>query len=496
MATRAPISLPPVAELAAEQARRHLAAFARRMFPGYEQPPHLAQLIGALEAAATTPGARLIVIMPPRFGKSLTASELFPAWVLGRFPDRRIIAASHTGSLAFTFSRRARNLLDHPRWPWPGVTTAGDRAAVAAWDIADHRGGYVAAGVGGSITGHGADLLLVDDPVKDAASADSATIRESVWEWFTETARTRLEPGGGIVVIGTRWHAADLIGRLLAAPVGDQWTVLHFPAITATGDPLWPERWPLADLLATRATIGSRAWQALYLGVPQPAEGGLFRRSWWRFWHPPERPVPPVIVRGAGGEVLTCPVVPLPSSFDEQLQSWDLSFKRTEDGSFVVGQVWGRVRAEAYLLDQYRARTDFVGTLIAIRALAARWPFAAAKLVEDAANGPAVISALAGEIPGIIAVPPSGSKESRAAAVTPFVESGSVLLPHPVIAPWVQALIDEAAAFPTGAHDDQVDALSQALARLLGSGAAGGVTSERYVYWANEQDPRDDPWAD
>ena len=176
---------------------------------------HILTLIDALEWAANTPDARLIVTMPPRHSKSLHVSENFPAWFLGRNPDKRVIAASHTQELANTFSRRVRNKIASERYPFPGVTIAGDKAAVKAWDIDGHLGGYYAVGVGGSPTGHGGDVIVIDDPIKNQADAESETIREALWEWYTGTIRTRLEPEGAIVLTNTRWHDDDLAGRLL-----------------------------------------------------------------------------------------------------------------------------------------------------------------------------------------------------------------------------------------------------------------------------------------
>ena len=458
-----------------ERDRRRLLAFTRRLFPAYEDAPHIATLSRALEAAATTPGARLIVTMPPRHSKSLNVSEHLPAWYLGRRPDARIIAAAHTAQLAYTFSRRVRNKLADPRWPFPTVRTAGDKAAVQAWDIDGHRGGYVAVGVGGSPTGHGADLVLIDDPIRSAADADSATIRESLWEWYTGTLRTRLEPGGSMILTATRWHSDDLTGRLLAAQDagGEAWTHLHMPAISDDGDALWPDRWPVDALERIRAAIGTRAFEAQYQGRPSPAEGGAFKRHWWRYWHLPGAPLPPVTVRGPGGTPVQIAPVPLPPTPDEALQSWDMTFRQTTGGSFVVGQVWWRVGANRYAIDQFRARVGFADTCLAVRTLAATHPEATIKLVENKANGDAVLDALRAEIPGLVAVNPEGGKESRAAAASGVAEAGNVYLPHPALAPWTESFVEEAAAFPAGATDDQVDAYSQAMARFAVSQGYG-----------------------
>ncbi len=200
----------------------------------------------------------------------------------------------------------------------------------------------------------------------------------------------------------------------------------------------------------------------------------MFKRHWWRFWHVPGSPLDPVPVKLPDGSIVRAPVVPLPYEFDTWIQSWDLTFKETATGSYVVGQVWSKAGNRAFLRDQVRERRDFVGTLDAIRGVTMRWPMTTTKLIEEAANGPAVISALRDPVmgvPGIVGVKPRGSKEARASAVTAFVRGENVYLPHPTIAPWVGALIEECAAFPNAANDDQVDALSQAIDEMFVKGA-------------------------
>ena len=461
-----------------ERDRRRLLAFTRRMYPGYQTAPHHRKITEALEAVERGDIDRLIITVPPRHGKSLIASEHFPTWFLGRNPHKRIIACSHTAQLAYTFSRRARNKITDPVWPFPDVSIADDKGAVQAWDIEGNTGGYIAAGVGGPIVGSGAHVLLIDDPVKSAADADSATAREAVWEWYTGTAYHRLEPPGAIVLIMTRWHEDDLAGRLLAeqATGGDQWTVIDLPAIAdeddrlgrEPGDALWPEKYDVPALERIKRNVGSRVWQALYQGQPQPSEGGMFKRHWWRYWQPRGEQLPPVKVKMPDGSTRDVWAQEQPAWWETSAQSWDMAFKETKGGSFVVGLVGGTYGPNLYLTDRFRERVDFPGTLVAVRSMSARHPNAAAKLIEDKANGPAVIATLRSELPGLIPVQTDGGKESRANAVTPFVEGGNVYLPHPLLAPWVDEFLAELAAFPTGAHDDQVDAFSQLARYLMG----------------------------
>lgn len=455
-------------ELREKAARKSLRSFTRRMFPAYQVARHINELVEMLEWAVETPGARLIVTLPPRHSKSLHVSENLPAWYLGRFPDNRVIGASHTQRLANTFSRRVRNKIAHPNYPFAGVAIAGDKGAVEAWDIEERLGGYFAVGVGGSPAGIGANLIVIDDPIKNAESADSEVFREALWEWYREDIRTRLEPGGSIIVTATRWHEDDLTGRLLTAQAqdGEKWRHVHMPAISDEGNALWPERWSLEALEKLRGAVGQRGFDALYQGRPAPADGGMLKRWWWRFWHYEGQPLPPVSVKGPGGTMVACSVVPLPAKFEDSLQSWDMSFKETKSGSFVVGQAWGKQKADRFLLDQYRARTDFPGAIGGVRSLSARFPFIVTKLVENKANGPAVVATLKSELEGLVEVEPEGGKESRAAAASKVAESGNVYLPHPDVAPWVSKFIEECAGFPFGSNDDQVDAFSQAQIRF------------------------------
>jgi len=441
-----------------------LIAFARSTFPRYRPAPHHRAIADALQRIERGEIDRLIITAPPRHGKSQIASIHFPAWYLGRNPDRRVIGASYAAALAYRFSRQSRSLVGGPGWPF-AARLSDDSAAVHAWDMHGATGGYIAAGVGGPITGSGAHLLIIDDPFKNQEEADSPIVRENVWDWYTSTAYTRLEDGGAIVLIATRWHHDDLIGRLLEADKagGDHWEVLHLPAIADTDDSLardpgaalWPEKYDEAALARIKAAVGTRVFNALYQGRPSNDESALLKREWWKFYGGP-----------TGRD--------LPTFFDQSLQSWDMTFKGGVNNDFVAGQVWARHNADCYLLARDKRRLDFPGTLAAIRSMSAQWPWVHTKLVEDTANGPAVIATLEREIGGLIAVRPEGGKVARVNAVAGLVEAGNVWLPHPSIAPWVEDFIEECAAFPTGAHDDDVDAMSQALVRL-------GVSSELVI---------------
>lgn len=271
-----------------------LLDFTTQTYPRYTAAPHHRLLAAALERVERGELKRLMVFMPPRHGKSELASVRFPAWYLGRNPDRRIIAAAYGGNLANKFSRRTRNLIASPVYQriFPGTEVAGDAAAVQFWAIKDRDGQYNAAGVGGGITGEGANLLLIDDPVKDAQDAMSLTVREGTWEWYVSTAYPRLDDANGaIVLIQTRWHEDDLAGKLLAeaADGGDQWHVIRLPAIAEDNDPLgrvrgealWPVRFPAERLAEIERIEKPRGWwEALYQQTPPEALGGRYFRMW------------------------------------------------------------------------------------------------------------------------------------------------------------------------------------------------------------------------
>jgi len=229
------------------------------------------------------------------------------------------------------------------------------------------------------------------------------------------------------------------------------------------GQPLWPVRYDLEALASIERTVGSYVWSALYQQRPAPITGNILKRHWFRYWRPKNRVLAPVMMRLPDGSQLQLQSVELPDRFDDLLQSWDMSFKDTQSSAYVVGQVWGRKGADRFLLDQHRERLDFPGTIRAVRAISQKWPWARRKLVEDKANGSAVIASLQHEIGGFIPIEPEGGKEARCHAITSQVESGSVFVPDPRQAGWVSSFLDECVSFPSGRNDDQVDAMTQLL---------------------------------
>lgn len=456
-------------------ARTSLRSFTDRMFPGYQTARHITELVDALEWATATPGARLIVTMPPRHSKSLHVSENLPAWYLGRYPDRRVIAASHTASLAYTFSRRVRNKIASERYPFPSVRIAGDKAAVQAWDIAGHLGGYYAVGVGGSPVGAGADLIVIDDPIRSAADADSETVREALWEWYQGTLRTRLEPGGSIIVTATRWHDDDLTGRLLAAADegGEQWRHVHMPALSDSDDALWPERWPVEALKTIRSAVGSRVWTAQYQGNPVATEGGTFKRAWWQEY------------------------TELPDAMQRVEVLADSAFKTGVGNDYTAMAAWALDHDDnAYLVRAWRKRVEFPD-LISMGVECWSWtqdrfPDVAVPLVpEDKASGQSAIQVWRREkkIPVVpYVVKGNESKISRAEAITPYVEGGRVHIPKRTAAnaAWLDDWLDEHDRFPNGAHDDEVDTTSMMGSRFFLKAqpkVVGGVAGHQTSKW-------------
>lgn len=421
-------------------------SFAQWTFSAYERSPHLEALAEYLERLERREITRLMVFAPPRHGKSETVSIRFPAWYLGRHPQHQVIGCSYAESLAYSNSWAVRQVIGTPAYQalWP---TTFEKEGATHWQIAgkeNQRASYIAAGVGGGILGEGSNLLVLDDVVKNQEEAESPLIREKIWQWYVNVARTRLEPEALVCLIMSRWHLDDLAGRLLAQaaadPKADQWTVLHLRAFE-DGKALWPERYDENDLLNIRASIGGRAFTALYQGEPSAAEGSVFRREWLRYY----RATP---------------------AFKRLIQSWDTAFKEKQTSDYSVCQLWGEADNGYYLVDQWRARAEFPELVAAFKAVYAR-DHPQAVLVEDAASGQSLIQAIKKEtaIP-VLPVKVDRDKVARANAVTPLFESGRVFLPES--ASWLMDYVEELASFPAGAHDDQVDTTTQALLYLTG----------------------------
>lgn len=424
---------------------------------------------------------KIMFLLPPRHGKSMTVTETFPSYFIGKDPERRVMAISYGSFLAQKFGRANRQKVIDFGPALFDIQVNRDHSSSTNWGIKGHRGGMISAGLGSGITGEGADLLIIDDPIKNRKEADSVTYRENLWHEWQNTLVPRLQPGGAVILILTRWHEDDLAGRLLEHEP-DEWEVFSLPAQCEEpeadllgrqqGEYLWPGVGFDHDWGEKRKKeVGTRAWNALYQQRPAPNTGAILKRHWWRFWcykgqADDLKPVTLPIPEAEGGGFIERAAEELPESFDSMAQSWDMAFKDHSDSSYVVGQVWAAKGSQYYVKDQIRRQLNFPATVKALEQLSLKWPETRAKWIEDKANGPAVIQQLQGKVSGMIAVRPDGSKEARGHAVSPIVEAGNVYLPHPSLAPWVWDLIEECAVAPYGATDDMFDALTQALTRL------------------------------
>ena len=477
----------------AEKASRSLYEFVRQAWhvlepnTAFVDGMHMRAICEHLQAVTAGRIRDLIINVPPGHAKSLLTSVFWPAWVWTRRPETRWLFASYAASLSVRDSLRCRRLIESEwyqrRWG-NRFQLCGDQNQKHRFEN-DRTGYRLATSVGGAATGERADIVVVDDP-HSVDQAESDLERRAAVEWFNGTMCTRLNDftTGHKIVIQQRLHEADLTGDLLGK---GGFELLSLPAEfepkrrcstsigwtdprTEAGELLWPQKISAAQLDALKVSLGSYRYAGQYQQRPSPADGGIFKKQWFRFWRPAHIDLPPVAVRLADGSLGSVPAVAVPGQFDTMIQSWDMAFKDNAGSDFVVGQVWGAKGSDRFLLDQTRARLDMPATKEAVRLLSERWPRAGAKLVEDKANGPAVIQELRHQLPGLIEVKPEGGKVARAHAVSPMVEAGNVYLPHPMLVPWVEALLEEMAAFPNGRHDDQVDAMTQALNRLRESG--------------------------
>lgn len=403
-------------------------------------------------------GLRPVVILqaPPQHGKSEMASRRLPAYIMGRFPMWRIGAASYSGELADTMSQAVRRNMaadEHQRlFPHPIEKKRYDFNRVSDFTAPGGDGSYIGVGIGKGLSGRPVDVGIIDDPIKDHQEALSEVTKEGVWNWYQAVFKFRLSENSGQILMATSWAQDDLLAKVSELHRGDpRLTILRFPALNESGEvgynpdlptgALIPELHSETQLRELEAETSEYWWAALYQQSPQALGGNVFKDKGIKYYLPKD----------------------LPEKFDKMCASWDCTFKDTDGTDFVVGQVWGKAGANSYLLAQIRARMSFTKTVEEVIVLHEEWPRARAILIEDKANGPAVIDTLKSKVPGILPIEPDGSKLARAHAVTSYWEAGNVWLPHPDLFPWVKDLISEVLAFPAGTHDDQVDAMTQAL---------------------------------
>lgn len=444
--------------LRAEQARRHMADFVSYIMPEYIHSDFSRAVCAALDLFLedVTAGRRPVDLFqaPPQHGKSQLVSRMFPPFALGRNPDLRIAACSYAADLARDMNRDVQRIMLSEEYAalFPDAALNPRRVVTMEsmalrnsdrFDIVGRRGYYICAGVGGPLTGKSVDIGIIDDPIKNEEEARSPAVKRTIEGWYNTVFLTRLSKRSGHIIMATSWATDDLIG--VVAKKNSRVKHYKFPAIDAEGRALVPELHPLEKLLETRATLSPSQWSALYQQSPVADGGNIFDEAWLKTW------------------------TALPESFDEVVQSWDMTFKDTDGSDYVVGQLWGRAGVNYYLLEQTRARMGFTASKAAVLAMCARHPETTAVLIEDKANGPAVMDALRDDVPGLLPVEPDGSKTARAYAVTALFAAGNVWLPD---AAWRADYDEELTAFPAGAHDDQVDATTQALRYLKSHGLA------------------------
>jgi predicted phage terminase large subunit-like protein len=456
------------------KARNSLLDFIQLQKPNYVADPFHEILCAIMErffaSVVARKRPRVIVVAPPQTGKSTVLSRYFPAWAFGKAPWLNIIGGAYSSDWADTFCGDVQRIVDSEvyRAVFPNTLIAGDSAPRSGakrqadyFEIVGTEGRYKAAGRGKGVTGRPAHILLIDDPIKNAEEAMSDATRESVWQWYPQDLYTRLQEGAGVLATVTRWHLDDLIGRLLEAqtyPGADQWEVHAFPALNADEtEALAPSRYSLDELLRIRANLSDVAWSSLYQGSPVALTGSILRADKWKYY-------------GGPGQ----PGLPDQRQFDFIVQSWDGSFKDSTGSDFCAGQVWGCRGSERWLLDSVLEKMSYVRFKDAIRQMKYKWPKSSFILIEDKANGTAVMSDLSTEIGGLTPVEPCGGKIARAWRAASALAGGNCFLPDASIA-WklnipVMDFVRRCNVFPANINkagsDDDVDAFTQMVNKM------------------------------
>jgi len=442
-----------------EKARESFMAFVKKVWPSFIEGSHHKRMAKAFERVARGECKRLIINMPPRHTKSEFASYLLPAWFLGNFPEKKVIQTSHTAELAVGFGRKVRNLVDQDVYTeiFPGVGLQQDSKAAGRWNT-NKGGDYFAIGVGGAVTGKGADILIIDDPHSEqeaAMAASNPEVYDKVYEWYTSGPRQRLQPGGAIVIVMTRWAARDLTGQVVKSAAqrsGEEWEVIEFPAILPSGNPLWPQFWSLEELVALREELPNSKWQAQYQQNPIGNESAIVKRDWWKWW---EKDDPPVC--------------------DYVLQSWDTAFEKNNRADYSAGTTWGIFNCEEdnfapniILLNTYKKRVEFPELKRDVLREYNEYEPDSLIVEKKASGAPLIYDLRAMGIPVQEYTPGKGQdKIARLNSVSDIIASGKVWVPQ---TRWAEELVDEVAAFPSGEHDDLVDATTLALMRFRQGG--------------------------
>jgi predicted phage terminase large subunit-like protein len=433
--------------------------FVVTMWPGFIHGRHHALMARKFEDIANGKIKRLIINMPPRHTKSEFASYLLPAWFLGRFPGKKIIQCSNTAELAVGFGRKVRNLVDSEVYAkiFPNVALRSDSKAAGRWST-NANGEYFAIGVGGTVTGKGADLLIIDDPHSEqeaALAAGDPSVYDKVFEWYTSGPRQRLQPGGSIVVVMTRWAKRDLTGKIIQGMLdrdGDEWEIIELPAILPSEKPLWPEFWSYEELDKLRIELPLSKWQAQYQQDPTSEEGALVKREWWQVW---EKDQPP-----------RCEFI---------IQSWDTAFTKSERADYSACTTWGVFYKDEnendphiILLDALKERMEFPELKARALEYYQDWQPDAFIVEAKASGAPLIFELRRMGIPVQQFTPTRGNdKISRVNSVSDLFASGKVWAPRKR---WAEEVIEELAAFPNSDHDDLVDSTTQALIRFRRGG--------------------------
>ena len=437
-----------------ERSKESFVYFASQMWPVFISGAHHKIMADAFERVAKGELKRLIINMPPRHTKSEFASFLLPAWFLGKFPHKKIIQTAHTAELATGFGRKVRNLVSSEQYQKVFQTKlSSDSKAAGRWNT--HMGGdYFAIGVGGAVTGKGADLLIIDDPHSEQeAKQGNPAVFDNVYEWFTSGPRQRLQPGGAIIIVMTRWSKRDLTGQILknSSKDGvDQWEVIDFPAIMPTGNPLWPGFWSKEALEALKSELPVSKWEAQYQQNPTSEEGAIIKRENWQLW---EKDSPP-----------DCEYI---------IQSWDTAFEKNNSADYSACTTWGvfqhpnkqgDLRPNIILLDAFKSRMEFPELKHKALEMWKEWEPDTLIVEKRAAGAPLIYEMRKMGIPMSEYTPGKGNdKISRVNAISDLFASGIVWCPE---TRWAEEVMDELASFPNGDHDDLVDSSSQALMRF------------------------------
>ena len=442
-----------------ELARAKFLKFTQKVWPTFISGRHHARMAEAFERVARGECKRLIINMPPRHTKSEFASYLLPAWFLGKYPHKKVIQTSHTAELAVGFGRKVRNLVDSEVYKeiFPDLNLQADSKAAGRWNTSK-GGDYFAIGVGGAVTGKGADILIIDDPHSEQEAAMAATnpeVYDKVYEWYTSGPRQRLQPGGSIVIVMTRWSMRDLTGQVIKASAsrgGEEWEVIEFPAILPSGNPLWPEFWSLNELNALREELPNAKWQAQYQQNPVGNESAIIKRDWWKIWTEQE-----------------------PPECDYILQTWDTAYEKTQRADYSAGTLWGvfynnkdHNLPNLILLNTYRRRVEWIDLKHDVFKEYQEWQPDGVLIEKKATGAPLIYELRAMGIPVQDYTPSRGQdKIARLNSVADIIASGKVWVPE---TRWAEELVDEIAAFPSGEHDDLVDATTLALMRFRQGG--------------------------